>query len=168
VAAEFGAIPAGAVVGSTQLHRYAGLTKATPLPSAKEKVVEFIGVTVSGSNKAASFALTGEVILHGPGTCLPSATECKMIDLKQGASEQLEYVSASGQPVVYELRVVRIASTTASSASVKSVVVAQTRATHHLLGGRLLSLYGLHFSQPGVLVFAARPARAGAARRGHR
>ena len=164
VAVQFGPLPAGVLPQDAELHSYLALSKATPLPSAKNKLIEFLGVTVSGSSKAAAFSLSGEVILHGAAACLPSATQCKMIDLKEGKSEQLEYLSETGQVSTYELRVVSIASTKATSASVKSVLSAQSHAARSLLGsGGLLKLAGLHFSsQAGVLAFDHHPSAASA------
>ncbi len=171
VAAEFGVLPPGTLPANAELHAYAALSKSTPLPTAKERVIEFVGVIVSGSVKSATFALSGEVIIRGDGSCLPSAAQCKMIELKEGKTEQLEYLSASGQPVTYELRVVSIASSNASTAAVRGVLNAQGKAGP-LTNGGLLKVSGLRFSsQPGVLVFAPHPAsaaRAHGARRGAR
>jgi hypothetical protein len=141
-------------------HNYAGLTKATPLPSAKEKLIEFLGVTVTSKSTSAAFLITGEEILSGEGSCLPSALQCKMIDLKEGRSEKVEFISPTGAPVAYELRVVKIASTTASAARVKTVLRAQRRTERELLrSGGILKVAGLHYSsQAGVLLFNVRRA----------
>lgn len=155
VAVQFGPLPAGVLPANAELHSYLALSKPTPLPSSKDKLIEFLGVTVSGSSKSATFLLSGEVILHGEGACLPSATQCRMIDLKAGKSEQLEYLSESGQVTVYVLRVVSIESSNASSASISSVLHSQARTANTLQGSDgPLSLAGLRFSsQAGVLVF---------------
>jgi len=155
VAVQFGPLPAGVLPANAELHSYLALSKPTPLPSSKDKLIEFLGVTVTGSNKSATFLLSGEVILHGEGACLPSATQCRMIDLKAGKSEQLEYLSESGQVTVYVLRVVSIESSNASSASVSSVLRSQARTANRLQGSDgPLRVAGLRFSsQAGVLVF---------------
>ncbi|HEX5223737.1 MAG TPA: hypothetical protein VFW29_01280 [Solirubrobacteraceae bacterium] len=159
VALEFGALPADPTTEPTALTPYSALSKATPLPSPKERLIEFVGVTVTHSGKSASFAIDGELILSGSGTCLPSAAQCQVVDLPQGASEQMEYFSPStGTVVKYELRVVSIASSRATAAAVRGVRHAQGLIEHGLLSkGGALRLAGLRFSSlAGVLVFAPR------------
>jgi hypothetical protein len=155
VAIELGPLPEGATQG-TALQPYEGLSKPTFLPSTNEKLIQFVGVTVTGTGKSASFTLAGEAILHGEATCLPSPTQCSMIDLKEGKAEQLEVFTAAGKTVTYELRVVSITSKTASSAAVKSVLRAQSKVAGPLLSaGGALKLAGMRYgSQAGVIVFA--------------
>ncbi len=156
VAVLFGALPA-----TTPLTSYENLKLLTPLPSAKQALIVFRGVTAGGAS--ATFTVVGEAILHGEAACLPSALQCEAIDLKPGQSEQLEYLPPAGQPVTYELKIVSIASGTASSAAVKNLLRGASKA-----GGALLSHDGLqaipylrHSSQAGVLVFAGHRAFAG-------
>jgi hypothetical protein len=147
VAVEFGPLPEP----GAQLQAYVGLSKPTPLPNAKTKLIEFLGVTASG--KSASFSLAGEAILHGQAACLPSSTQCSVLDLKEGNSEQLEFVSPAGQVVVYELKVVGITSGKASTAAVASVLRAQSKVSAE----GVLGLSGMRFgAEPGVIVHAAR------------
>jgi hypothetical protein len=127
----------------------------------------FRGVTASG--KAATFTLVGEAILHGVGACLPSAEQCQALDLKPGANEQLEYLKANGEVAVYELRVVSIVKATASTSTAKASTASfwgSSKAGEKLLReSGLTELPYLHYSsQPGVLVFAHRPAKASPAR----
>jgi hypothetical protein len=162
VALQFGALPAGVAPANAELTAYAGLTKATPLPSAKEKLIEFVGVAKTASGKSASFSVTGEVILHGQGSCLPSPSQCQVIDLKPGKAEQLEYLSPAGTLVTYELRVVSITSTSASAAAVAKIARVDARAASRLfVVGGAFALSGLRFSsQTGVLVFGSHGASA--------
>jgi hypothetical protein len=141
---------------------YANLKLLTPLPSAKQPLAIFRGVTAGGSS--AAFTLVGEVIIHGNATCLPSTTQCALILLKVGQAEQLEYLQPDGQPVTYELRVASIAETKASAASLRRA--SASKAGRALLGpAGLRALGGLRFSQSaGVLVFPRRRARAARAR----
>jgi hypothetical protein len=155
------ALELGPLTPTPQLQPYVGLTKATPLPSAKHKIVEYIGVTVSSHGKSATFALGGEVILHGSATCLPSPTQCNLIDLKEGHSEQLEVVGPTGALEAWELKVVSIASAKASSAAVARVLQAQAGVAR-TLGPGTLSAAGIRFSrQAGLLVFGTRHAFGG-------
>ncbi|HEX4837834.1 MAG TPA: hypothetical protein VFV03_04855, partial [Solirubrobacteraceae bacterium] len=76
---------------------------------------------VTASGHGAVFELVAPPILHGSGICLPNASECQTIDLEVGHTEELEYVEANGQVVVYELKVVSITKKSggASAARVK-------------------------------------------------
>jgi hypothetical protein len=115
VAIEFGLFPAGASVETVVLTPTENLKLKTPLPSAEQPLIVYEGVTDGG--KSATFAIVGEAILHGIGTCLPSATQCQALDLKPGQSEQLEYLPPGGETITYELRVAAI---TASQQSAKA------------------------------------------------
>jgi hypothetical protein len=146
VALQFGQVP------GPELVSYPALTKPTPLPSSSQKLIEFLGVSgvgesKGGSGKDATFALAGEVILHGEGVCRPSPTQCSLISLKVGQAEQLEFFSASGPPVTWELRVSNITTdTTTVTTTVTHGLRAQTA---------LLASAGLRWSsQPGVIVWA--------------
>ncbi len=162
VAIEFGVLPAGTTPEAAQLTSYENLKLQTALPSAKQPLIVFRGVTVKG--RSATFTLIGESILSGTGACLPSATQCQAVDLKPGETEQLSYLQPNGETVVYELRVVSIVGATATTSAVKASVasVARTVAWAVSKAGReVLRRAGLqalpflrYSSQPGVLVFA--------------
>jgi hypothetical protein len=164
VAVLFGVLPAGTTPETVQLTPYENLKLLTPLPSVQQPLIVFRGVTAGG--KSATFTLVGEAILHGDATCLPSASQCEAIDLKPGQTEQLEYVSASGQPVLYELRLVGIVSSKATSSAVKNILRGESKAGRKILQhDGLVAIPDLHYSaQPGVLVFAQSPAFAARAR----
>ena len=72
---------------------------------------------VTNNGAGAVFKLVSPPILHGTGICLPSTSECQTIDLEPGHSEELEYIEASGQIVVYELKVVSIVKGDGASAA---------------------------------------------------
>jgi hypothetical protein len=159
VAALFGVVPAGATPETAVLTPFENLKLLTPLPSAAEPLLVFRGVTTGGHS--ATFTVVGEAILHGTGACLPSASQCQAIDLKPGQSEQLEYLPASGGPtVVYELKIVAIASSKASTASVKAMLSGISKAGREVLRrSGLVAIPYLHYSsQLGVLAFASHPA----------
>ena len=96
---------------------YEKLAPSQSMPSKKDVRISFQRVTNSGNG--AVFKLVVAPILNGPGICLPSASECKTIALMVGQTEQLEYVEADGQVVVYELKVVSIVKKSAIAASAK-------------------------------------------------
>jgi hypothetical protein len=160
VAVLFGVLPAGTAPQNAQLTPYANVKLLTPLPSATQPLVIFRGVTAGA--KSAAFTLVGEVIIHGNATCLPSTTQCALILLKPGQTEQLEYLTQAGQLVTYELRVTSIAQAKASTASLKRAKASESKAGRALLGqAGLRALGGLRYSQTaGVLVFPQRRASA--------
>lgn len=142
-----------------QLTPYENLKLLTPLPSAKQPLVVFRGVTVGG--KSATFTLVGEAILHGAAVCMPSATQCQSIDLQPGQAEQLEILTSAGQPLTYELKVVSIVAAKASAAAATGVLHGESKAGRELLShAGLLAMPGLRYAttQVGVLVFAGHAA----------
>ncbi len=82
---------------TVQLTPYENLARLTPLPSSKQPLVVFRGVTVGG--KSATFTLAGEVILHGNAACVPSASQCQAIELQPGQTEEARILPArAGRP----------------------------------------------------------------------
>ncbi len=158
VAVEFGLFPAGSTPETVVLTPYENLKLQTPLPSAKEPLIIFRGVTSHG--KSATFSIIGEAILHGPGSCLPSPTQCQALDLQPGMSEHLEFLPANGgETIVYELRVVSIAAAKASTASAARAWAASRAGREILRRDGLSEVPVLRYSsQPGVLVFPLRSA----------
>ncbi|HEY5194397.1 MAG TPA: hypothetical protein VIJ39_11080 [Solirubrobacteraceae bacterium] len=94
---------------------YENFKPQQPLPSKQDLRISFERVTSNGTG--AVFKLITPPILHGTGICLPSTSECQTIDLEPGHSEELEYVEANGQSVVYELKVVSITKGNSASAA---------------------------------------------------
>jgi hypothetical protein len=162
VSALFGVVPIPVPPTGAQLTPYESLKLLTTLPSAAQPLIVFRGVTPGG--KAALFTVVGEAILHGSATCLPTATQCQVIELKPGQTEQLEYLPPSGAMITYELRVVSIKSSKASSATASSIAHSTSKAGREVLRrAGLLAIPGLRYSSPvGVLTFA--PHKASAAR----
>jgi hypothetical protein len=166
VAVLFGVVPPGTAPLIATLTPYEKLGLYTALPSAKQPLIVFRGVTAGG--KSATFTIAGEAILHGQARCLPNATQCQAIDLPKEHYEQFETLTPTGEVVTYELRVVSITLAKASSASVRRYMAAPSAAGRRLLrSAGLLDIPLLHdSSNPGVLVFAppvAHEARARAA-----
>jgi hypothetical protein len=134
VALLFGlAPPAGQ---NPQLTPYADLSRKTPLPSKQNPLLVLTAVGPSG--KGAIFQLLQPPILKGPASCLPSTSQCESIDLPVGQTEELSYVSETGQTVTYQLQIVNIAkageATTARVASAANRLLAHVAATHHRRG----------------------------------
>jgi hypothetical protein len=162
VSVLFGLAAPGTPTQSAQLTPYERLTRQQPLP-AKSPIVVFRGVTAGG--KSAAFTLVGEAILHGNAKCLPNPSQCEVIDLKEGQTEELEFLPPNGAAVTYRLQVVTITSSLASAAVARVAFRRESRAGRELLRriGRGAIPY-LHYSPlNGVLAFAARPRRAAGA-----
>jgi hypothetical protein len=94
---------------------YENLKLQQSLPSKQDVRISFERVTADG--KGAVFKLVVPPILHGSAICLPSNSECQTIGLEAGHSEELEYVEADGQSVVYELKVVGVVKGDGASAA---------------------------------------------------
>ncbi len=94
---------------------YEDIKPGDPFPSKQNPRISFERVTNNGAG--AVFKLVSPPILHGTGICLPSTSECQTIDLEPGHSEELEYIEANGQVVVYELKVVSIVKGNGASAA---------------------------------------------------
>jgi hypothetical protein len=119
-----------------QLTPYADLKRKTVLPSKQNPLLVLTAVGPSG--KGAIFQLLQPPILKGPASCLPSTAQCESIDLPVGQTEELSYVSETGQTVTYQLQIVNIAkageATTARVASAANRLLAHVAATHHRRG----------------------------------
>jgi hypothetical protein len=94
---------------------YEDIKPGQAFPSKQDPRFSFERVTNSGAG--AVFKLVSPPILQGTGICLPSTSECQTIDLEPGHSEELEYIEANGQSVVYELKVVSISKGNGASAA---------------------------------------------------
>jgi hypothetical protein len=162
VSALFGTAPAGTPVLSAGLTSYEGLKRQQPLPSATQPLIVFRGVVAGG--KSATFTLVGEAILRGSAACLPSASQCQAIDLKEGDTEELEYVPLGGTAITYELHVVKIEAIKAKAGqagkAAKVASAADESGVESKAGLRILREYGLmavpglRYSRDGsVLVF---------------
>ena len=171
VTAQLGVVPVvaeGAPAQPAQLKTYKDMALDEPLPDKANPQLVFLGVVLR-TGKEALFGLSGAAILHGSGSCQPSATQCQAIDLQVGQSETLEVVEADGSTVTYELKLASIDKTTstASTARVRDAFRAQAKAAREL-ARRAPKLSELRYSPwGGGFVFAGHPAfaaRAHAAR----
>jgi hypothetical protein len=166
VTAAFGVLPAPSIEGGpsapAELKTYSDMRLDEPLPDKNNAQLVFLGVVLHTGNEAV-FALTGESILHGNGTCVPSPTQCQAIRLRAGQVETLESVDASGSPISYELKLVSIARVVTSASAARAHVATAGRASK---GGRevlasdgLMTVSGLQYSpSEGALVTVGQPA----------
>jgi hypothetical protein len=171
VSAQLGVMPVvaeGAAPQPAQLKTYKDMALDEPLPDKANPQLVFLGVVLR-TGKEALFGLSGAAILHGSGSCQPSATQCQAIDLQVGQSETLEFAESDGSTVTYELKLVSIdkSTSTASTARVRDAFRAQAKAAREL-ARRAPKLSELRYSPwGGGFVFAGHPAfvaRAHAAR----
>jgi hypothetical protein len=162
VTAQLGVVPVvaeGAPAQPAQLKTYTDMALDEPLPDKANPQLVYLGVVLR-TGKEALFGLTGAAILHGSGSCQPSATQCQAVDLQVGQSETLEVVEADGSTVTYELKLVSISKTTstASTARVHDAFRAQAKAAREL-ARRAPKLSELRYSPwGGGFVFAGHPA----------
>ncbi len=170
VTAQFGVLPAPSIVGApaepAQLKTYPDMAQDEPLPDKSNAQLVFSGA-VKRTRLEAVFTVTGEPILHGNATCLPSPTQCEAIRLQVGQSETLETIEANGSPVTYELRVtaiIRITKTVSAGAARASVASAarESKAGREVLQREgITTVSGLEYlPSEGVLVPAGQPASA--------
>ncbi len=114
-----------------QLTPYLDLKRLQELPSSDDTLIVFGGARANG--KGALFALSREAILKGQAACIPSASQCEVIDLTAGASEELTYLEPDGESVPYELKVVSIelAKSRAAAARAARARAARRHRHHH-------------------------------------
>ncbi|HEY5195556.1 MAG TPA: hypothetical protein VIJ51_00855 [Solirubrobacteraceae bacterium] len=82
------------VQDATGLRNLADLERLSPVPSDTNALAEYLGVAKSG--RAADFVLNKGTVVTGPGACLPSASNCQVVELKPGQIEALLASSAAG------------------------------------------------------------------------
>ncbi len=160
VTVQFGVLPAPSIEGAptapAQLKTYSDIRLNEPLPDKTNPQLVFVGA-LKRTYLEAVFTLTGESILHGSATCVPSTTQCQAIRLQVGQTETLESIDSSGAPVTYELRIlsiVRIVKTAGAASAHGASVAAGSKAGLELLKRRGLGkLSGLEYSSAkGLLV----------------
>ena len=162
VAVLFGVVPAGTPPASVTLTPYANLKRLAPLPSAKQPLIVFRGVSAGG--KSATFTLVGEAILRGTAKCLPSTSQCQAIELKTGQIEEFEYLPPAGPTVIYALQLVGITPSKASASVARRAFRGESKAGRELLRRiGLVALPGLRYA-PAKGVLVAIPRRAFGAR----
>ena len=114
-----------------QLTPYPDLKRLQELPSSDDTLIVFGGARANG--KGALFTLSREAILKGQADCIPSASQCEVIDLAAGKSEELTYLEPDGESVPYELKVVSIelAKSQAAAARAARARAARRHRRHH-------------------------------------
>ena len=121
----------GTAATTPELKSYTGLKRLEPLPSASNSLIVYTGVSSGG--KAAIFTLVHEAILSGERACLPSASQCEMLDMAPGTTEQLNFLAASGQTVFYQLKVLSITQSVENAAAAARFDARVSRAGQSLL-----------------------------------
>jgi hypothetical protein len=111
-----------------QLTPYPDLKHLQELPSSDDTLIVFGGARANG--KGALFALSREAILKGQADCIPSASQCEVIDLAPGDSEELTYLEPDGESVPYELKVVSIELAKSQAAAARARAARRHRHRH--------------------------------------
>lgn len=84
------------------------IARLTPLPSAQQPDVMFMGVMAGG--RQVVFALAAGLQHQGPGLCRPDRTRCSAIVLKAGQTEHITAPTAGGGHQQLILRLVHVTS----------------------------------------------------------
>ena len=113
------------------LKSYPDVARLSPLPTADNPFFVYIGVLKDG--KTAVFLLSSDATATGDGHCRPSAKSCQTIEVKEGDTEFFD-LTVAGQPIQYQLDVVRVFKKGASTA----VAAAAGAQRHSTAGADLL------------------------------
>lgn len=97
-----------------QMKTYKDVARLSPLPTADNPFFVYTGVLKDG--KTAVFLLSSDATATGDGHCKPSPKSCQTIEVEQGDTEFFD-LTVDGQPVQYELDVVRVFRKGAKSAA---------------------------------------------------
>jgi hypothetical protein len=116
---------------ATQLKTYHDVARLSPLPTADNPFFVYTGVLKDG--KTAVFLLSSDATATGDGHCRPSPKSCQTIEVKEGDTEFFD-LTVGGQPVQYQLDVVRVFKKGASSA----VAAAAAHGRHSDAGANML------------------------------
>jgi hypothetical protein len=110
-----------------QMKTYKDVARLSPLPTADNPFFVFTGVLKDG--KTAVFLLSSDATATGDGHCKPSPKSCQTIEVEQGDTEFFD-LTVDGQPVQYQLDVVRV-----FRKGAKSVVAAAAANERHSVAG---------------------------------
>ena len=113
------------------LKTYPDVARLSPLPTADNPFFVYTGVLKDG--KTAVFLLSSDATATGDGHCRPSAKSCQTIEVKEGDTEFFD-LTVAGQPIQYQLDVVRVFKKGASTA----VAAAAGAQRHSTAGADLL------------------------------
>ena len=115
----------------TDLRVYRNVARLTPLPSAANPTVVFLGVKDGG--KAAVFMVWSLSALSGDGSCMPSRTECSFLRLRPGQRETIKAPDSQGVLSTYTLKLAAIhVRSTTSLAEAKAANARQSSAGRHI------------------------------------
>jgi hypothetical protein len=88
------------------LREIANVPRLTPLPSADNPVVIFLGMRAD--EQTAVFMISSDVHAQGDGRCTPSKKHCDAIELQEGQTEILDVTGSDGSVTEYELDLDRV------------------------------------------------------------
>ncbi|HKG02497.1 MAG TPA: hypothetical protein VKB03_04900 [Conexibacter sp.] len=117
-----------------QLRAIRDVPRLTPLPSATNPIVVFLGTR--RDRRTAVFLVSTDVHVQGLGQCVPSRSNCEAIELRDGETAFLDFTAADGSVDQYELDLVRVTLHETTSEAVAQRAYARTsRVGRLLLGG---------------------------------
>jgi hypothetical protein len=128
---------------SPHLHTHNDVPRLTPLPSATNPIVIFLGMRTD--LKTAVFMVSSDVHAQGDGRCVPSRKDCETIELKEGQTTFLDVAAASGEVTQYELDLVKV-----TIHQTTSKAAAQAAYAHVSRAGAALLRHGANASADGA------------------
>jgi hypothetical protein len=129
-----------------QMKTYKDVARLSPLPTADNPFFVFTGVLKDG--KTAVFLLSSDATATGDGHCKPSPKSCQTIEVQQGDTEFFD-LTVAGQPVQYQLDVVRV-----FRKGAKSVAAAAAANERHSVAGAAM-LRSAHVNRSSAFKDAA-------------
>jgi hypothetical protein len=114
--------------------------RGTVLPSQSNPVALFLGASEGG--KRATFLVSTDVVrTHGDGNCVPSPSDCQILDLEPGQERKFTYAPPGDAPDTYlvKLKDIHLVEIDDPERSGKSSAGRQTKSAH----GGLKSFLGL-------------------------
>ena len=137
------------------------IQRLTPLPANVDGEIVYLGVSHHG--KTAVFLLTGAVAAKltaaSSATCLPSSSDCQVIELEPGQQLQLKPTSGSGSLATFTFKLSSIQATTyGSSAAAKSARTSASAAGQQIVSQSTSTALASFFYDAGTGALLYEPA----------
>jgi anti-anti-sigma regulatory factor len=154
-AAKYNYFQVGLVYGGTGSvpQTLANPARLTPLPKASDPLIVYLGVM--NDHKTALFLLSADVHVTGKGKCLPSRSNCQLLELQSGEADLFKAVRASGT-TTFTLSLTSVKTFSTASASVAAAAHERVSKAGSKIVARAtkrsIALHGLTYSkQSGTL-----------------
>jgi hypothetical protein len=122
------------------LREIRGVPRLTPLPSAAQPIVIFMGMRAD--HETAVFMVSTDVHAQGQGRCVPSKKLCEAIELRRGQIALLDWAEPDGSVTQYELDLTDVTLRETTSKAKAQATVAEARASWMQRDGAGASVHG--------------------------